>query len=219
MTLFSHFWYFCCINDTGGCYNKSKGINPRRPRESCWRKQKHCAKWETGNIANMGRDKIVAVSKALNVSPSELLNWDTNPPIKNIYPARRQDFPLLGTIAAGEPIFTEERVSVLVSGAVNIDADFCLKVQGDSMINASIDDGDIVFVKKQSLVDDGDITAVLINEVYGDTATLKRVYYDKVDNSIQLVAENPKYHPLVYSCERLNDIRILGKAVALHKDL
>lgn len=176
-------------------------------------------KWETGNIANMGRDKIVAVSKTLNVSPSELLNWDTNPPIKNIYPARRQDFPLLGTIAAGEPIFTEERVSVLVSGAVNIDADFCLKVQRDSMINASIDDGDIVFVKKQSLVDDGDITAVLINEVYGDTATLKRVYYDKVDNSIQLVAENPKYHPLVYSCERPNDIRILGKAVALHKDL
>lgn len=87
-------------------------------------------KWETGNIANMGRDKIVAVSKALNVSPSELLNWDTNPPIKNIYPARRQDFPLLGTIAAGEPIFTEERVSVLVSGAVNIDADFCLKCKG-----------------------------------------------------------------------------------------
>lgn len=175
-------------------------------------------KWETGYIANMGSDKIIAISKALNISPSELLDCNTNPPIKNIYPARRQDFPLLGTIAADKPIYTEECVSVLVSGAADIDADFCLKVQDDSMI-PKINTGDIVFIRKQSMVEDGEIAALLISELYGDTATLKRVYYNKEECTIQLVTENPKYPPLTYSGERLNNIRILGKAVALQTPL
>lgn len=177
------------------------------------------SKWEAGNIANMGRDKIILVSEALGISPGELLGWDEQIHASNLYTATTRDFPLLGTIAAGQPIFTEETVPVLVSGVVHTGADFCLKVQGDSMINAKINDGDIVFIRKQSMVENGEIAAVLISELYGDTATLKRVYYDREENKIQLIAENPKYPPLTFSGEKLNDIRILGKAVALQTPL
>jgi repressor LexA len=114
---------------------------------------------------------------------------------------------------AGEPIFAEEQFESYVEAGANIRADFCLKVKGDSMINARICDGDIVFIRKQPDVNDGEIAAVLI----GNEATLKRVYKKK--NEIILVAENPAYPPLVYKNEELNEIRILGKAIAFQSDV
>ena len=83
------------------------------------------------------------------------------------------------------------------------------------MIGARIMDGDIVFIRKQDTVEDGEIAAVVID----DEATLKRVYYDRENNMIQLVAENPAYKPLVYTGSRLNEIHILGKAVAFQSDV
>ena len=180
------------------------------------------SKWLSGKSSPRMK-KIDDICKILGVKREDLLyehDFAEEEPISasNLYTAMVKDFPLLGTIAAGQPIFAEETVPVLVSGAAGIDADFCLKIQGDSM-TPKIKDGDIVFIRKQSLVEDGEIAAVLITELYGDTATLKRVYYDKEENKIQLIAENPKYPPLSYSGERLNDIRILGKAVALQTPL
>ena len=78
------------------------------------------------------------------------------------------------------------------------------------MINARIFDGDIVFIRSQNSVDNGEIAAVIIN----DEATLKRVYYYPNEEKLILSPENPKYAPLVYIKEELNDIKILGKAVA-----
>lgn len=181
------------------------------------------SKWLSGKSSPRMK-KIDDICKILGVKREDLLyehDFAEEEPISasNLYTATIREFPLLGTIAAGQPIFAEETIPVPVSGAVGIDADFCLKVQGDSMINAKINDGDIVFIRKQSMVEDGEIAAVLITELYGDTVTLKRVYYDKIENKIQLIAENPKYPPLSYSGERLNDIRILGKAVALQTPL
>ena len=180
------------------------------------------SKWLSGKSSPRMK-KIDDICKILGVKREDLLyehDFAEEEPISasNLYTATVKDFPLLGTIAAGQPIFAEETVPVLVSGAAGIDADFCLKIQGDSM-TPKIKDGDIVFIRKQSMVEDGEIAAVLITELYGDTATLKRVYYDKEENKIQLIAENPKYPPLSYSGERLNDIRILGKAVALQTPL
>lgn len=180
------------------------------------------SKWLSGKTSPRMK-KLDAICGILNVSREDLLyehDFEEDEPIpaSNLYTATVKDFPLLGTIAAGQPIFAEETVPVLVSGAAGIDADFCLKIQGDSM-TPKIKDGDIVFIRKQSMVEDGEIAAVLITELYGDTATLKRVYYDKEENKIQLIAENPKYPPLSYSGEQLNDIRILGKAVALQTPL
>ena len=133
----------------------------------------------------------------------------------NIFPIEIKKFPLLGEIACGHPIFVnEDRESYILAGS-NIKADFCLKARGDSMINARILDGDIVFIRQQPVVNDGEIAAVVID----DTATLKRVYYDREQNTIQLVAENPAYRPLIYQNDMLNEIQILGKAVAFQSDV
>ena len=83
------------------------------------------------------------------------------------------------------------------------------------MIGARIMDGDIVFIREQTIVENGEIAAVIID----DEATLKRVYYYKDSGKLILQAENPKYSPLIYEGEELNSIRILGKAIAFESNL
>ena len=171
-------------------------------------------KWETGAIANMRRDKIAGLAKALHTSPAYLMGWtdDATPDEAlpdNIIPMpATRELPLLGNIACGEPILAEENLDGRVYSPEHIDADFALICKGDSMINARIFDGDIVYIRQQPSVDDGQIAAVLI----GDEATLKRVrlYADH----ISLEPENPRYRPIVLWGEEMSQVRILGLAVA-----
>ena len=160
---------------------------------------------------------IAAFAKALKVTPSVIMGWEENNEnntapdysnIKGIMPLpEMRKVPLLGAIACGEPIYREE--DEWISLPNDIKADFCLRCQGDSMINARINDGDIVFIKSCPEVDNGQIAAVSIdNEV-----TLKRVYYYPEKNKLVLNPENPAYEPFVYMNEELNDVRILGRAV------
>lgn len=162
---------------------------------------------------------IYLIAKALDVNEAWLMSHDvpmervTTKYPDNVLKIETRKFPVLGTIAAGEPIIAEEQCEYYVEAGTDIRADFCLKVQGDSMINARICDGDIVFIRKQPDVNDGEIAAVLIDT----EATLKRVY--KKDSEIILVAENPAYKPIVYKNEELNEIRILGKAIAFQSNV
>lgn len=125
-------------------------------------------------------------------------------------PVLTKRLPMLGNVACGEPIFANEEHESYIEANADLDADFCLTAKGDSMINARIFDGDILFVKAQDTVDDGEIAVVLID----NEATVKRVYYDKENNVITLVPENPTHKPLRYTGEKLNQIRILGKVLA-----
>lgn len=176
-------------------------------------------KWETGMIANMRRDKIASLAKALHTTPAYLMGWIDEPhreiTLDNLFRIETKKFPLLGNIACGKPIFADEQFEAYVEAGANIKADFCLRAKGDSMIGARIYDGDIVFIHKQEVVDDGEIAAVLID----DEATLKRVYYDQENGILQLFAENPQYKTMRFVGEELNRIRILGKAVAFQSDL
>ena len=122
---------------------------------------------------------------------------------------------VLGDIACGKPIMANEEKELYVEAGANISADFCLRAKGDSMIGARIYDGDIVFIKKQEMVDNGEIAAVIIE----DEATLKRVNYFPEKNLLILKAENSKYEDLVYTGEQLDHIIILGKAVAFQSDI
>lgn len=115
--------------------------------------------------------------------------------------------PLLGTIACGEPILAAENIEDNVEIPEHIHADFALRCKGDSMINARIHDGDIVYIRQQPAVNNGEIAAVLI----GDEATLKRVYV--YEDHVVLQPENPAYAPLVYFKDAMQAVRILGKAV------
>lgn len=169
------------------------------------------------------RSSVIKFAKALDVTPAYLMGWEDEPKpeqslydrFDNLHPVKLKRFPLLGEIACGEPIYAEEDHESYVSADADIRADFCLKAKGDSMINADICDGDVVFIRQQDMVENGEIAAVIIE----DEATLKRVYYDRENNRLQLIAENPRYAPLVYTGEELNYIRILGKAVTLMREL
>ena len=175
-------------------------------------------KWETGYISNMRRDKISLLSKILQISPTELIgdySDDIYSQFDNISPIRTQRIPLLGEIACGKPIYCDEDRESYVEVGADIRADFCLRAKGDSMIGARIMDGDIVFIREQPIVENGEIAAVIID----DEATLKRVYYYKDSGKLILQAENPKYSPLIYEGEELNSIRILGKAIAFESNL
>lgn len=122
--------------------------------------------------------------------------------LKVNYPTKK--IPIIGTIAAGQPILAEEHFEDYIDIESTIEADFCLRVKGDSMINANIFSGDYIFIKQQPDVEDGEIAAVLIEE----EATLKRVY--KVGNYVQLRAENPSFKPITLDGSK--PCRILGKA-------
>jgi repressor LexA len=178
-------------------------------------------KWENGIIANMKRDKIAKVAEALETTPAYLMGWQEEDKasdilsISNVFPIELKKYPLLGEIACGEPIFcNEERESYILSGT-GIDADFCLRAHGDSMINARILDGDIVFIKRQEEVENGEIAAVIID----NEATLKRINYYPEQNMIILKPENSQYSDLILQNESLNQVRILGKAVAFQSDV
>lgn len=135
--------------------------------------------------------------------------------IPGITPIEKKRFPLLGStgVSCGEPIFADNHFEGYVEAGTDIRADFCLRANGDSMINARIFDGDIVFIRSQPDVEDGEIAVVLID----DEATLKRVY--KYPNRIELRPENPTCRVQNYEGSALENIKILGKAVAFQSDI
>lgn len=170
-------------------------------------------KYENEIVTNIPMDKIEKLAQLFHVSPASLMGWeeDTAHDLpRAARPVARKHLPMLGNVACGEPIFAEESHGAYVDSDNDVDADFCLTAQGDSMVNARIFDGDILFVKRQSMVDDGEIAVVLIE----DEATVKRVYYDRENNIITLVPENPLYKPMRYAGAQLDQIRIIGKVVA-----
>ena len=169
------------------------------------------------------QDAVYLLAQALDVSEAWLMGYDV-PMDRNAalaekdntiqlpsniipVPPASKTVPLLGTIACGVPILAEENLDGEVSLPDFIHADFALRCKGDSMVDARILDGDIVYIRKQPDVENGEIAAVLI----GDEATLKRVY--KYPGQVVLQPANPKYAPMIYAGESINDMRRLGKAV------
>ncbi len=180
-------------------------------------------KYENNVVTNIPSDKIEKMAELFGVNPGYLMGWSDIPNspeneakrFDNIFPVSIKKFPLLGEIACGEPIFVnEDRESYVLSGT-DINADFCLKAKGDSMIGARIFDGDVVFIKKTEIVDNGEIAAIVID----DEVLLKRFYYFPDESLLTLQSENPKYPPKNYTNEQLNHIRVLGKAVAFQSDI
>lgn len=177
------------------------------------------AKYESGRVENIKRSVVAKMAEILECSPAYLMGWDDGdtqiPSFSNILPIQTKQIPLLGEIACGQPIFcTEDRESYIEAGT-DVKADFCLKARGDSMVGARILDGDLVFIQRDAPLEAGQIYAVAID----DEATLKRVYYDAKSQVLQLIAENSRYAPLIYTGETLDHVHILGKAVAFQSDV
>ncbi|MFQ7810760.1 MAG: transcriptional repressor LexA [Dialister invisus] len=191
---------------------KSRKMTLKELGEHIGLSESNTKRYEDGQIKTVGIDIIKKIALALDVPASYLTGWEDIPQyqkLSNYVPIIKKKIPLLGEIAAGQPIYADEHIEEFLPVDDEVKADFALKIKGDSMINAQINDGDIVFIRQQSDVDNGQIAAVLID----DSATLKRVYH--MDGVIQLQAENPQYPPMIYSKNNCDECRILGLAVAV----
>jgi len=123
--------------------------------------------------------------------------------------------PLVGTVAAGLPILADENIEDYLpvpSGPPRVKGMFYLRVAGDSMVGAAILEGDLVLVRPQPFVEQGEIAVVRI----GDEATVKRFF--KFRDRIELHSENPKYDPIV--CRQDDEeIRVIGRVAAVFREL
>lgn len=170
-------------------------------------------KWERGTVKNLKRETIKKLSEIFNVPPASFIDAEYTSYNNVISFPKMNKIPLLGTIACGTPVLASENLEGEVTVPENVNADFALRCKGDSMIDARIINGDIVYIRKQPTVENGEIAAVLID----DEATLKRVYVN--NTTITLVACNSKYQPFVFTGDELSKISILGKAVAFTSTL
>ena len=171
-------------------------------------------RWESGNIKSVRHDKITLLADALKVSPADLMGWE----IKSSFPKNAQpmpemrQIPRVGRIACGEPITAEENIEGYDETPAGWHADFSLLCVGDSM-SPKIEDGDIVAIRCQPQVNNGEIAAVRI----GDEATLKMVFLHQ--DYIELRPVNPTYPSIIRRREEMEEIRIEGKAVGLCRNL
>lgn len=170
------------------------------------------------------QDAVYELARALNVSEAWLMGYDvpaersapkvsvqldkkpTIPPGFMPLPKMRK-VPLIGAIACGDPITAIQNREGDVNAPVGMRCDFALKCQGESMIGAGIHDGDVVYIRIQPEVENGEIAAVRI----GEEATLKRVYLH--NDYIELRPENPAFESIIRRREEMNDVQIEGKAV------
>ena len=191
---------------------KSRGLTLDELAELIGTSKQTIHRYENGIIANVPAEKVESLANALGTTPGELMGWDSEPAkeYENVTPMSVKRLPVLGDIACGVPILAEEKHESFVTVSDKFDADFCLTARGDSMIGARIHDGDIVFIRSQNTVENGEIAAVILD----DEATLKRVYYYPNEGKLVLSPENPRYAPLVYVGRERESVRIIGKAVA-----
>ncbi|MFR1808025.1 MAG: LexA family protein [Pygmaiobacter massiliensis] len=176
-------------------------------------------RYENGAIEKVPGEKLKDLAKVLDTTPAYLMGWETvSQPqpldlskIKNIEPYRpTRAIPVLGCVAAGMPLYAEENIE----GYVHCDFDdnyqyFALRVSGDSMTAAGIGDGDLVIVREQPEVENGQMAVVLVN---GNGATVKN--YRREGNTVILSPQsfNPEHHPQFYNLKEV-PVRIVGLVI------
>lgn len=175
-------------------------------------------RYESDEIENMPTSVLEPLSKILNTTPAYLMGWEdenSDPILENIpgiiTPVKLKKIPILGTIACGKPILAEENYDGYFMIDENLPySDFVLRAKGDSMIDANIHEGDLVFFRKQNDVDNGTIAAVLIE----DEATLKRV--NKSNGTLILQPCNTNYNPIIINKSDNKKVLILGQMVGVY---
>ena len=169
-----------------------------------------------GNEPSPGIDTYKAVAKVLGIDVNDLIravddDIELPPPLpSNLIPARFHQAPLIGSIACGTPILAEENITDYIDVPEHIQCDFALKCQGRSMINLGVQDGDIVYIRSQPEVQNGQIAAVIVDGMEAE-ATLKKFY--RYDNQIVLIPANDDDKPFVYSGEEMARVQVQGLAV------
>lgn len=174
------------------------------------------AKIESG-VVDLSQSKIAAFAKALNVTPAQLMGISDDSLGRTIPPGfspmpETSCVPRIGRIACGQPITAEENIEDYDEVQASWHADFTLACVGDSML-PKIEDGDVVAIKRQSEVENGQIAAVRID----GEATLKQVFYR--DGYLELRPLNSEYESFIFIGEKMESVSIEGKAVGLCRNL
>lgn len=174
-------------------------------------------RYATGETKKIPLPRLEALADALGVSAAYLMGWDEPSPASRPLPAGllpvvKRRIPIIGHVAAGVPIMAEREYEEYEDDTYGISCDYVLRVEGDSM-EPRVLDGDIVYVRQQPDVDDGQIAVVGVD----DSVTLKVVYH--LPNGLQLVSLNPKYKPMIYTQANTDYLAIIGLAVAYKRRL
>ena len=177
------------------------------------------SRWESGHIDNMRRDRIAALSKILRLSPLAIMgidDTDLSTRIPNMVPIDARTFrvPIVGRVAAGRPIVADEEIVgyEYIDNKYSKDGHeyFGLRIVGKSM-EPTIMDGDIVIVRRQNYVENGEIAIVLID---GEEATAKEI--KESADGITLIGHNAAvYTPHFYSAQEVKNlpVQIIGRVV------
>lgn len=155
-------------------------------------------------------DTIELLCGVLDLTPNELLGISdkNNIPYENYYPTHR--IPILGRISAGLPLYADENIEGYTFTSLNSGAEyFALRVKGDSMNAAGINDGNLIVVRRQDFVENGQVAVILVDN---QDATVKR--FSQIDNIVTLMPQsyNPIHQPQIYNLKDTN-ICVLGLVV------
>jgi lexA repressor len=169
------------------------------------------AKIEKGKV-DLSETKIQLFASALNTTPAYLMGWEDETKESN----QGIKVPVLGAVPAGIPISAIEDIidyEEIPQSWSNQGDFFGLRIKGNSMY-PKLENGDVVIVKKQSTVDNGDVVIAMVN---GDDATCKR--YKRMDAGIMLTSDNSEYSPMFYTNEQIQSlpVTIIGKVVESRK--
>lgn len=159
-------------------------------------------------LRDLNQTKIVRFANALNTTTEYLMSGELDKKAKGI------KIPVLGYVRAGIPISAVEEILDYeeISEEMSSQGDFfALQIKGDSM-EPRMREGDVVIIKQQSTVENGDIAVVLVN---GDDATVKKFY--RSSSGIKLISINPAYDPFFFTPDEVNTlpVQIIGKVVEL----
>lgn len=162
------------------------------------------SRYETGE-RKANQDVLFKLSEIFKVSIDDFFPSKKENEVKSIVFTK---LPIVGAVSCGNGVLAYQEIEgyeEVPSSWLNGGEYFFLRAKGDSMINARIMDGDLLLIRRQDDVENGEIAVVLID----DEAVLKRVY--KTGDNVILQSENPKYQPIILTKGDMGNIRIIGK--------
>lgn len=173
-------------------------------------------KYETGVITNIPLDRLERIATALNVTPASLMGWESQAPsvpeipgAVSYTPALRR-IPVLGSISAGLPLYAEENIEGYIYTELNSGGEyFALRVKGDSMNAARIMEGDILVVRRQDQVENGEIAVVMVGD---EDATVKRFFCGKGIVTLMPQSTNPEHTPQIYDPAK-TPVKVIGRVM------
>ena len=199
------------IGDKIKIQRKRLGLTQTELGEKLGVKTNAVSKWECNRVEDIPTSKIKAMAVLFEVPPSYLIDDDSLPPsAAPIDLTSRHRIPIQGRIAAGLPLYAEQNIEGYTLTDLNGGAEyFALRVTGDSMNAARIEDGDVIIVRRQDEVENGELAVVMVGD---DDATVKRFY--STDSTVTLMPQsrNPIHQPQIYDLEKTK-IKVLGKVV------